>query len=114
MIRALFWLAGSQAVHIRERGVKQVNQIVFKHGLYFGTLLVLPVCGFQHGPHFILRNVLGQRQLVVEAVVGQLDRVLLINLGPPQAVVSVAMHRHDVHRRAAHRPVPGKHSYMRF
>ena len=54
--------AGKQAVRIRESSIKQRDQIVFEHGLYLGTLLVLPVCGFQHEPHFILRDVSGQRQ----------------------------------------------------
>lgn len=73
--------ACKQAVRIREGSVKQENQIVFKHGLHFGVLLVLAVCGFQHEPYFILRDVPGQRQPMVEAVVGQLDRVFLVGLG---------------------------------
>lgn len=89
--------ACKQAVRVWKSGVEQGDQIVFKHGLYFGALLVLSVCGFQHKPHLILRDVSGQRQPVVEAVVGQLERVLLIGLGPPQAVVPVAMHQHGVH-----------------
>jgi hypothetical protein len=34
---------------------------------------------------------------VVESVVGQFDRILLVCLRPPQAVVPVAMHQHGVH-----------------
>ncbi len=60
-----------------------------EHGLYLGTLLVLPVCGFQHQPYIVFRDVLGQSQPVVGAIVSQLDRILLAGLGPPQAVVSV-------------------------
>lgn len=91
--------AGKQAVCVRESGVEQGNQIIFEHGLHFGALLVLPVCGFQHKPNLILRDVPGQRQPVVEAVVSQLDRVLLVSFGPPQAVISVAMYQHGVHYR---------------
>lgn len=62
--------AGKQAVCVWESGIKQGNQIVFKHGLHFGVLLVLPVRGFQHEPYFILRDVFGQRQPMIETVVG--------------------------------------------
>ena len=34
---------------------------------------------------------------MVESVVGQFDRILLVCLRPPQAVVPVAMHQHGVH-----------------
>lgn len=89
--------AGKQAVRVWESGIKQGDQVVFEHGLYFSALLVLPVCGFQHEPDVILRDIPGQRQPVVETIIGQLDCVLLVGLGPPQTVVPVAMHQHGIH-----------------
>lgn len=53
-------------------------------------LLILPVCGFQHEPYVIFRDVPGQRQPMVEAIVGQLDRIFPVNLGPLQTVVPAA------------------------
>ena len=88
---------GKQAVCVRKSGVEQSNQIVFEHGLHFGALLILAICGFQHKPYLILRDVPGQRQPVVEAVAGQLNGVLFIGLGPPQSVVPVAMYQHGIY-----------------
>ena len=52
----------------------QGNQIVFKHGLYFGTLLVLPVCGFQHAAcgHFSVMPRTDTSKLLVDQAVSQL------------------------------------------
>ena len=34
---------------------------------------------------------------MVKTVIGQLDRVFLVGLGPPETVTPVAMHQHGVH-----------------